>query len=185
MKILGSKKVLLSLLVVFIIETGWAIWYLRSAKQETGNRRQEISEIKSSISLSLNPLTGKFPADKEFSVAIVLSTGQKPTVGADAILEYDPEKLEIVAVVPGEIFDFYPLLKTEEKKVLISAVSQGKKTFSGQGILAQLTLKGKNPGEAKLRFNFEKGETIDSNVAIENKVNDGLEEVKNASYTFE
>jgi len=185
MKILKSKKAFWSLLLILFLEAISAFWYLKKPTQlATRNSQPTISKTSQPVSLFLDPSAAEFPTGKEFQVAIVLSTGQKSAIGADVILKYDPEKLEVLEITPGQIFELYPELEIQEEKVLISAISQEGKLFSGQGILAQLVLKGKVPGETKLKFEFEPGQTTDSNVAIENTQPDGLEEVKNGSYTF-
>lgn len=184
-EILKSKKLLLGLLLILAIEAGWAVWYLRKdTRHETRDTRHEIFETKEPVLLFLSPSERQLPVGEKFQADVVLSTVEKSVIGIDVILKYDSEKLEVLEIIPGQVFDFYPRLEKENGQIFISAVNHQEKVFSGQGILAQLTLQGKAAGEAKLKFDFTPGETTDSNVALENSQKDALEEVRNGVYTF-
>lgn len=143
-----------------------------------------FKETSVAVAFALDPSEGQFSPNQEFPVTIILKSGGKAVIGADVILKYDPEKLVILKIIPGEVFDLYPQLEIKENKILISAINENQKTFTGQGILAQVKARGKKAGVAKLSFDFSPGQTADSNVALENSTLDGLEEVKNGSYTF-
>lgn len=192
MDILDRKKVLKLMLIVLLVWGVFVIGYLlvknRLITLWSPLTKPEISsqnKVSLPVVLALSPPQGNFSVGNSTKIAVILDTGEKKVIGADAIIKYDPEKIEIIELKPGTIFDHYPFTKINAGKVFISAINDNDHLFSGQGILTHLTIVPKKPGEAKLRFEFRPAETTDSNVAAENNQQDVLEQVKNGVYTFE
>lgn len=185
MKLVKRQGLILAgLLILLALEIVWAVGYLGIFKIDKGVKISPETGPEKTVSLSLSPAEGEFAAGQEFGAAILLSTNQKKIIGADAILKFDPGKLEVLEILPGDIFNLYPQEKIEEGKILISAVLENKKDFSGQGILAKLRIKGKTVGKANLNFEFTPGRTDDSNIAIAGTGKDVLEKTVSGVYTF-
>lgn len=113
-------------------------------------------------------------------VALRVATGGRLVDGVDALIKFDPKVLEATsgAIKKGIIFTEYPLLSVDPKAglVKISAISSAK-SFSGIGVLANISFKAKSSGTAKLMIDFEKDQTTDSNVVEAQSTKDVLDEV--------
>lgn len=185
MKLVKRQGLILAgLLILLALEIVWAAGYLGIFKIDKGAKISPEARPAQAVSFSLSPAEGEFAAGEEFEAVILLSTGQERIIGADAILKFDPKKLEVLEILPGDIFNLYPQEKIEEGKILISAVLENKKDFWGQGILAKLKIKGKTAGKTNLNFEFTPGRTDDSNIAIAGTSKDLLAKTKNGLYTF-
>jgi len=121
--------------------------------------------------LSLIPNQGGFSQGGVYKVAVQLNTGGKPATGIDVILNYDPAKLEVLEVIPGNFFATY-FRKGEDKakkKIYLSAAifSKTEHPFIGQGIFGTIKFKALNPGKANVSFDYISQATSDSNVTAE------------------
>ena len=179
------KKIPSFFLLIFGLELIFLAVYFKKierTKDQPLGRQDLLLTQKESSSFFLSPDSGEFSLNEEFTVLIMLSTGQKPIIGADAILKYDPQKLAVLEILPGDIFGVYPQEKIADGKILISGILQSKEGFSGQGVLAKTKLRGKMSGETRLSFEFTPGRTDDSNLTAAGK--DTLARTENGLYTF-
>jgi hypothetical protein len=175
-----KAKLLFTVLVLAILaEIVWAIFYLTQPLKffqkipqpsPTGARTTE------GAILLLEPSTGEFKVGSTFEVNVVLDTKGNSVTGADAILRFDPARLEIVdsqsetpglQVAEGLIFDFYlgNTANSQTGRITISGITNAKKTFTGRGVLAKPTFKTRVAGKTKLFFEYQPAVTSDSNVA--------------------
>lgn len=117
----------------------------------------------------------------EFDLKIELESAA-PVDGIDIIIKYDPTLLEVVGtVLPSSAFPDIPLNKADQKlgKVYFSAVIDEGSGFSGKTTLGTIKLKAKAKGTTTISVEFEKGETVDSNVISTTSSRDILSKVNN------
>lgn len=121
----------------------------------------------SAASLSLQADSVKVTIGKEQSVALVLDTEEKETVGTDIVLTYDASKLKLKDVVEGITYSHYVKeINDKEGKVMISGViDPDKKLFKGKGVFATLKFEAVKEGKADIQIEFSEGSRNDSNVA--------------------
>ena len=132
-------------------------------------------------SIFLSPEFQELKVNEEFTVEVLLSSNQK-LIGADALLSFKPEILEVVSIDDGNIFSKTPLKSVENGKIKITAVEEDRgKTFSGEGSLAKIKFKTKDAGETDLELELTQGSTTDSNLTTA-EVKDVLSEVKNSNF---
>ena len=117
-------------------------------------------------------------AGEEFSVDISIDTEGKKTDGADLILKFNSELLEVSRIDPGVVYSDYPTQETGDGVVKITGVSYQKGPFfKGEGVFATVVFKVLYGGEEFIQIDFEGGSTTDSNVAFHGKGTDILTEV--------
>lgn len=143
-----------------------------------GNNDAVVRLAKSSARISLDPQTQAVKVGDVFPVDIVLDTGETPTDGVDIYsLHYDPALLAIVddvsskngvQITPGVILPINAanIVDNKQGNLKFSQVAQGGTTYKGRGILATIHFKALGTGTAYLQFDFNKGSTVDSNVAF-------------------
>lgn len=165
------------LIVLVVLGALWLIAFLN----------QERPPIPLSL-LKLSPLKRGAKVGQEFKVDIILKTNQEIN-GADAILSFDPNLLEVSNIVEGQIFPLYPRknVNLEKGRVEITAVKMKKdgQVFTQPMVFATIIFKGKKSGTAKVDFSFSKGKTTRSTIIkaqgsenILEKVYDGEYEIK-------
>lgn len=142
--------------------------------------------------LSLSPSSTTFNRGCSQSVNITLDTGGAQTDGTDAILIYDPSRLNATSIVNGTIYADYPgnNIDSVNGKITVSGLASITAPFAGQGgILATINFTVKNDaptGVTQVNFDFDpnnKSKTTDSNVVQRGTVVDILNSVVNGSYT--
>lgn len=180
----GPKIIFAILGLVILAEVIYAVKALNvptivSVQQTTTTSAQ--TEIPGRISLSA-PKTSYKVADL-IPVSIAIDIGPKEISGADVIVSFDPNVLEVVpnGITKGRIFNEYPLLAQDAKKgkVSVSGISTLKNVFSGTGQFATINFKAKAPGKTSLVVNFQKGSTTESNLVEAASAKNILETVTN------
>jgi hypothetical protein len=155
-----TRYFLTTFIILFgLIEVLWANSYLGPAELPLRPSKAEEGAV-----LSLDPSQKVVSVGDEFEVSLNLNIGGIETSGADVIISYDPNVLEVTQIRPGILFQKYPVSEAKDGKLGFSAAAVPPQTFSGKGTLAYLKFKALNPGTAFLQFAFEKGSTSDSNV---------------------
>ena len=131
-------------------------------------------------SLSLQTDEAKIAVGNDQSVAIVLDTNEKETVGADIVVTYDFQKLKLKEITEGLMFSQYVKENNDkEGKVMISGViDPAKKSYKGKDTFATLKFETLKEGKADVRIEFSEGSRNDSNIADRNG-NDILTSVEN------
>lgn len=121
--------------------------------------------------LSLDPSRGNFPLGEVFAISIKVDTQGSPATGVDVILNYDPQKLEVVEITPGNLFTtYFRKGKDEVKKKIYLSAAVFKKTespFLGQGVFGTIEFKAIKSGKTTLSFEYTPQATSDSNVTAE------------------
>jgi len=150
----------------------------------------------SSPTLSLTPNKGTFKSGKNFTVEIIVDSKSYQSSAVGARLNFPPEFLEVLEIVPGNIFGLYPAKKFDNKigKINISGlswnVSLGKPgiPFSGKATFAKIKFLVKPVVKktiASVNFYFLNfGNTTDSNIMEAKTAKDVLGKVKNCQFTL-
>jgi len=135
--------------------------------------------------LSLSPATKTIGIDQSFDATVLLDTGSSNTDAVDVIINYDATRLTLVTSTIGTLYD-----ETVENniatpgKVTIRLKTTATSYYSGAGVLATLTFKGKALGVAAVNFDF-RGATITTDTNVAYAGTDILGSVTNASYTVQ
>ena len=150
--------------------------------------------LASAATLSLAPASGGYNVGDIISVNIMLDTQSDFARGADIrYLNYNPLLLEAqdenvgaagTQIAPGTLMPnvMANSVDTAAGRVLFSQAFSGNDTFIGMGVLATVRFKVLASGTANLNFDFELGNTADTNVAGDGA--DLLTSIGNASYVL-
>lgn len=140
------------------------------------------------VNLALSPVDAGMPGCEERVINILIDTKGQETTAVDAKILFNPDEVEVLEVVEGELFDFYPGKQVQDGVVLLTGANFGG-PYATQGdaeVFGSLRVKSKaGVGEASLNFDFTLGQTVDSNVSNIAGSEDLLEMVGNGSYSFE
>lgn len=155
-------------LILLLLLGGFLFLKLRgAARREAGNNVSMQQQVVVSENLDNNRMYFK-PAEKsislgtEFEMAVYFRTDVKNLFGADAVITYDPEYLDVVEIKEADIFKSYPKKKADTGKKVIKITGYtpaSDKPLSGEQLFATLKLKAKKAGNTKLTFDFQKGGT--------------------------
>jgi hypothetical protein len=131
--------------------------------------------------LSFLPLSGEKKIGKFFNVSVILDSQEQKNYGADVIINYDPEMLELDPVALTTPFDEKGtriINKWQDGEIIFSYLAPAGTSWQGEMEITELTFTPKKVGTADLKFNFQPNSSTDCNVAgdngqdILNKVND-------------
>lgn len=136
-------------------------------------------------SFVLNPPFGNVSAGKDLKVDIVLKGDGETIDGADAALTYESNFLRVRTIKEGAFFGLYPVKKSGEGKIRITALAPvgGVKIF-GDIVVASLTFEVIDSGDTKINYDYIVGSTKESNVPLHGTAEDSLKEVKSGSYNI-
>lgn len=146
------------------------------------------SDAMAAGSLSLSPSSG---TGSQFSVQVILDTGDNEVVETDVVLSYDSSVLQVKEVVFGDLFPVNVDTDDPGSGTLRtysyfpkSGVSNG---FIGAGVLMTIEFAGLIPGSSTLSFDCIAGGTSDSNIIGEGFIGDVLDcgLVVNGVYTVD
>ena len=119
-----------------------------------------------------------FNVGETFLAKVLVDPGQKKTVGADVVLEYDPNFLELIEEdgkfvdFSESIFDLFPVGRYDSTtgEIRFSAlISAHQPALGGGGIVGTLKFKALKQGDTELSFVYEFRSTTDSNIAFKGK----------------
>jgi len=113
--------------------------------------------------LSLFP-NGDFKVSKESLIDLSLSISS-PVIGVDAVINYDPQILEIISVGNSGLFDGnFTYLDNKNGTLRISATMSPTHSIVAAGVMAGIVVKPKVAGSTILDFVFVDGSKAESNV---------------------
>lgn len=177
--------------ICFLIITSIIGYFLLT---QTGRTPSESDyTVKAGAILFLNPQTQSLEVGETFKIDIILDTANKPVDGVDIYsLHYNPKVFQVVddipsqagiQIMPGTIIlnNAVNLVDQAKGTIIFSQITAGGQTFTGKGILATIHFKAVGKGSSDLKFDFSKGNTIDTNVAYGGQ--DQLSKVIDATYT--
>lgn len=140
-----------------------------------------------SATLALSPNTSSVAVGQTFDVAIVLNTGGANTSGVDISLRFDKDKLNIVDIKNGTIYDQYigkNINNATGVATISGLASSTDSLFTGTGTFATITFRALTAGTAAVTFNHTPGNKNDTNVANFDTQEEALGAVTNGSYTI-
>ncbi len=144
--------------------------------------------------ISIDPQNKSVKIGDTFSANIILNTRGGPIDAVDIYtLHYDPTLLQVIddmpdqkgiQIQPGIIIPFNAVNLVNESTgtIKLGQASAGGASFTGQGVLATVHFKAIGVGTSFLKFDFNKGSTVDTNAAHRGK--DKLAAVVDAIYTI-
>lgn len=134
-------------------------------------------------SLSFSPASQSVTLNNNFNISVILNTGGSDTDGADVIVNYDGNRLQIVSATLGDLYANKLVVDTSTNgKITLRATTTADQSYNGTGTFATLSFKAIAEGTANVYFDFTSGSTTDSNVAYLG--DDLLGSVSNGSYTI-
>lgn len=118
-------------------------------------------------SLSVFPRDLKIVNGAEFRVTVVMDTGGEKSAGTDVIMRFDPNKLELLDIVPAQAYSTYigKTINNADGQAAISGIIQPGESVSGSHIFAALIFKAEKEGKADISFDVTPGGRNDSNIA--------------------
>ena len=181
-----KTKLIYLLIVLVVLEIITGIIYLKKKPQE-GLETAKVTQKVPGPKLSLSPESGNFKVNQPIEVKVLIDTKGKSLTGADSVINYNPEEIEIVGEpTTGKIFPYYlyAKVKKEKKIVDISATitDPSQPAFTGIGEFASFTVKPLKTGKINLTFEFIPGKTNESNLSEKGTSLDVLTEVTNATF---
>lgn len=107
-----------------------------------------------SLDLSFEPGLANPHLGENFEVKVLIDSKNKHLVGADLVIEYFPDYLEVLNLNPGEIFTNPQILKEEinQEKGEIHYSLGSFQPATGSGSLMSIQFKAINPGATMLKF---------------------------------
>lgn len=108
--------------------------------------------------LSLQTSKTKLNAEENFNVSIVLSGGEN-TLGTDAILLYDPQKLEVIAVKESTLYPSYqPVaarrINNKDGKISLSGSANLNQPVKAEGVFGVVTFRTLQVGDTAISFDY-------------------------------
>ena len=182
--------VLVVVLSWFVLHNQIESWLNLSSN--TGDLTVQVRKTGGAI-ISLNPATATIKLNDFFTADIVLDTANNPIDGVDIYaLHYDPTILKVVddiptqkgtQIQPGTAIPFNAANIVDESTgtIKFGQAAAGGTTFTGKGVIATIHFKAIAEGTSFLKFDFNKGSTVDTNAAHKGK--DQLANVVDAIYT--
>lgn len=160
---------------------------------EISGQRVVFSLTTNQTIISLDPKIKTVKVGETFEVNIILNTKNEPIDGVDIYsLHYDPSILKVVDAIPnqngtqikpGTILpnSAANIVNESAGTIKLAQVSLGGESFNGVGTLATINFKAVGTGISLLKFDFDRGSTIDTNAA--HKGRDRLANAVDAIYT--
>lgn len=139
-----------------------------------------------SATLSLSPAAGSFKVNDTFDVNVVLNAGGGKIGGVDIYLTFDQNKLNLLDIEKGSIFEQYvgKSISNSNGTAAISGMANSpQNAFSGTDTFAIFKFKAVSAGTSEVKFNFTPPNTRDSNVIDFDSLGDILTSVVNGTYT--
>ncbi|MBI4130393.1 hypothetical protein HY468_03695 [Candidatus Roizmanbacteria bacterium] len=143
--------------------------------------------LAATASFALSPTTKTAAIGETFTVDVVANTGGSEVSGADMYITFDSNKLTLLDIQNGTIFEQYvgKEINNATGKASISGLVGFESTlFSGSGTYATLQFKAIDSGAAAVNFDFTAGNSRDTNLVDFNSGLDILTSVTNGTYTI-
>ncbi len=113
---------------------------------------------------SLSPTVKEVDVGESFNLDVNIDTGGNNCTGADAIVSYDPDLLEVTATQEGSFFPTTTIVTTTAGEVSIYGVADSGDPETGSGTLATITFQGQKAGTANVSFTCQEDSSNDSNI---------------------
>lgn len=124
--------------------------------------------LASSLGLFFTAPKETLPVGSEFKVIVSVTTNDRTTLGADAVLSYDPKILTAVKIVPGKVYPLYPEnlqdIDNIHGKLSFSGTVGFEKPKTANGVLGEVYFRSKKPEPTILTFTWLPNATNESNL---------------------
>ncbi len=117
--------------------------------------------------LSLDPTQIGVTVGQEFTVKININTNGVQTSGADAMITFDSNVLDLTNTANGGFYTTFaanPLSGATNKYYINAFETDSTSTKTGSGTIATLTFKGKANGSSPVTFDCTAGSKADTNI---------------------
>lgn len=117
--------------------------------------------------MGIYPEKNKVKVGGIFDLSVTASTSKGNIAGADAIINFSPEYLNIESIEEGELFDLYPLKKIDNEKGIVKVTGFGAQEnyqLNQEIDFFSMKLRAKKAGTTQIAINFQKDKTNLSNV---------------------
>lgn len=119
----------------------------------------------SAASLRFDPVSVSSAADKTFDIKVVVDSGVEEILGADVLIRYDSDLLEVVSITDGTHMTIGKKDTATPHKIYFAPVVEDPGSpVKGTGTVATITFKAKVESTSELNFECELGETNESNI---------------------
>lgn len=135
-------------------------------------------------SMLLNPPFSNVGEGKDLSIDVVIKGNEETVDGVDVVASYDVNFLKVKEIKNGSFFSNYPVKKSDNGKIRISALAptSGVKII-GDIVIATIKFEILDSGQTSVTLSFQKDSTIDSNIPTHTTTVDSLTEVQSGSYS--
>ena len=172
--------VILGVVLVFIVSV-YSGRLVKSSQSSTWNKLIMKQTIKSETSvqnlavakdgravLSFQLPDGEYKIGDSFKAQVVLNSQDQVAYGADVLIDYDQNLMELQPNIPNVNEINQLLVKTwGDGKIVFSYLASPQASWLNETKIVNLVFIAKQPGQADLRFVFNQGDTNDCNVAGE------------------
>ncbi len=124
--------------------------------------------LATSVGLSFSQAPAVMPVGEQFKLAINISSGGIETLGADAVILYDPKKTEVTKIGKGDVYLVYPPnlqdIDNSRGQAKFSGTASFKNPRAVNGVLGWVYFRAKKPGETTISLAWKPEGTADSNI---------------------
>ena len=122
----------------------------------------------SSLGLFFSAPKEALPVGQKFKVVVSVASENRTTLGADAVLTYDPRILTAIKIIPGKIYPLYPEnlqdIDNTHGRLSFSGTVGFNKPQTANGVLGEIYFRSKKEGQIALAFDWMPNTTSDSNL---------------------
>jgi len=118
-------------------------------------------------------------------LTVWLDTQEALVDAADILINYPVEKVAVLGLEKGDVFDQYPELDWQAGQITIRGIRFDQAAFSGQGKVATINFIPLQKGQLDFGFDIDWQNTLDSNIVESDTARDILGEAKNIQLTIE
>lgn len=156
--------VLIVILGVFVIRYAISI---RPQPSESAIARVPTPTITARSEMWLDPPSTIVPVGRQFTVKVMLDAHNTVISGADALVNFDPQYLDVVSIEkpnePNSVFEMFGR-QTENQIQITSTKLSGDNSRTPQMTLAVITFLTKKIGSTTLTLDFMRGSTAHSTI---------------------
>lgn len=179
----------IGLCVILLAESIWAINYLGAQNQNKPSLIQEVQEKSLQSKLTLATPNNPVATNLQFPVTLQASPlTDQPIQALDAVVNFDPQIVQVVDINPlleNTIAEYALLNFDNDKGIIKISVILPEQPLNGETAVAQINFLPVNTGQTDIVFAFEKNQTTDSNVVLQNQTIDSLGEVVNLNLNIQ
>lgn len=195
----NSKILLVGLAIIIVLESIWAISYIKSSQTIKLPIVTKLSQKpKEKIaSLTLKPQTVQTSIGQSFEISIVADMSNRTVNGIDAVIKYDGQMLELtdnsdelpgIQAVTGDLFQTLLVNSADpvEGKITLtgSRISTTQEPIKGTGTFARITFSPKQAGNTVVEILFDPDKTNLSNITEAKTSKNILTHTSNAQITI-